>query len=58
MLAFNQFVFCLLDQWHGLTIDDIRAMESSFKDEADKILMVSGIEERERPPSVVRSSDL
>lgn len=58
MLSFNQYVFCLLDEWHGLTIEDIRTMETRFKEDADKILKVSGIEDRERPPSVVRSSDL
>jgi hypothetical protein len=31
MLAFNQYVFCLLDQWHGLSIEEVRAREEEFR---------------------------
>lgn len=29
-------VFCWIDRWHGLTMDDIRAIEEKTKEELDK----------------------
>lgn len=29
-------VFCWIDKWHGLTMEDIRALEDKTKDELDK----------------------
>lgn len=35
LLYFRQ-VFCWIDKWHGLTMEDIRALEDKTKDELDK----------------------
>lgn len=35
MCYFRQ-VFCWIDRWHGLTMEDIRAIEEKTKDELDK----------------------
>ena len=56
MLDFNQYVYCLMDQWYGLTIEDIRAIEAEFRDEADRIVKYAGIEEREKTPSSTKSA--
>lgn len=29
-------VFCWIDKWHGLTMEDIRAIEEKTKEELDK----------------------
>lgn len=29
-------LFCWMDRWHGLTMDDIRALEAKTKEELDK----------------------
>lgn len=29
-------VFCWMDRWHGMTMDDIRALEEKTKEELDK----------------------
>lgn len=55
MLDFNQYVFCLLDRWYGLSLEDIRNIEADFKDEAERILSASLIEDRERTPTSIRS---
>lgn len=34
-LVFRQ-VFCWIDKWHGLTMEDIRAIEEKTKEELDK----------------------
>ncbi|XP_037892243.1 phosphatidylinositol transfer protein beta isoform isoform X1 [Glossina fuscipes] len=33
---FHRQVFCWMDRWHGLTMDDIRAIEEKVKEELDK----------------------
>lgn len=33
---FHRQVFCWMDRWHGLTMDDIRAIEDKTKEELDK----------------------
>ena len=35
-LLFNSQVFCWMDRWHGLTMEDIRAIEDKVKEELDK----------------------
>lgn len=32
----NRQVFCWIDGWYGLTMDDIRAIEDRTKEELDK----------------------
>jgi hypothetical protein len=32
---FHKLVFCILDEWHGLTMDDIRNMEDQIKKELE-----------------------
>lgn len=32
----NRQVFCWMDRWYGLTMDDIRAIEEKTKEELDK----------------------
>lgn len=34
---FHRQVFCWMDRWHGLTMEDIRAIEDSTKEELDKV---------------------
>lgn len=34
-LCYRQ-VFCWIDRWHGLTMDDIRAIEEKTKEELDR----------------------
>ncbi|RZF44190.1 hypothetical protein LSTR_LSTR003830 [Laodelphax striatellus] len=34
--TFHRQVFCWLDRWHGLTMDDIRAIEDKTREELDK----------------------
>ncbi|CRK98825.1 CLUMA_CG012024, isoform A [Clunio marinus] len=34
--TFHRQVFCWIDQWHGLTMEDIRAIEEKTKEELDK----------------------
>ncbi|CAH1719814.1 unnamed protein product [Chironomus riparius] len=34
--TFHRQVFCWIDKWHGLTMEDIRALEDKTKDELDK----------------------
>jgi len=35
--CFFRQVFCWMDRWHGLTMDDIRAIEDETKKELDKV---------------------
>lgn len=32
----NRQVFCWIDRWYGLTMDDIRAIEDKTKEELDR----------------------
>lgn len=34
--VFHRQVFCWIDRWHGMTMDDIRALEDKTKEELDK----------------------
>lgn len=34
--TFHRQVFCWIDRWHGLTMDDIRAIEEKTKEELDR----------------------
>uniref|UniRef100_A0A336K9M3 CSON004792 protein n=1 Tax=Culicoides sonorensis TaxID=179676 RepID=A0A336K9M3_CULSO len=34
--VFHRQVFCWMDRWHGMTMDDIRALEDKTKEELDK----------------------
>ncbi len=34
---FHRQVFCWIDRWHGLTMEDIRALEDVTKKELDKV---------------------
>ncbi|XP_055382916.1 phosphatidylinositol transfer protein alpha isoform isoform X2 [Condylostylus longicornis] len=34
--VFHRQVFCWMDKWHGLTMDDIRAIEEKTKEELDR----------------------
>lgn len=36
MSLLHSQVFCWLDHWHGLTMDDIRALEDKTKEELDQ----------------------
>ena len=36
LLNFHRQVFCWIDKWHGLTIEDIRKIEEQTKHELDK----------------------
>ncbi|CAH8515971.1 unnamed protein product [Schistosoma turkestanicum] len=42
-LNFNRQVFCWLDKWHGLSMDDIRAIENKTKEELDQQRLVGSI---------------
>lgn len=44
---FHQKLFCLLDEWFGLTIDDIRKLEQEAKEELDERLKNAQIEGKE-----------
>lgn len=35
-IFFYSQVFCWMDRWHGLTMEDIRAIEDKVKEELDK----------------------
>ncbi|VDP37381.1 unnamed protein product [Schistosoma mattheei] len=41
-LNFNRQVFCWLDKWHGLSMDDIRAIENKTKEELDEVCLFGG----------------
>lgn len=60
MLNLNQYVYCLLDKWHGLTIEDIRALEEEFKKESERIVKGARIVEREQDatPSSIGSAPI
>ena len=34
---FHRRLFCWMDKWHGLTIEDIRKIEEQTKEELDKL---------------------
>ena len=34
---FHRQIFCWMDQWYGLTIEDIRAIEEKTKHELDQV---------------------
>lgn len=34
---FHRQVFCWIDRWHGLTMEDIRAIEDNTKEELDRV---------------------
>lgn len=34
---FHRQVFCWMDRWHGLTMEDIRALEDNTKEELDRV---------------------
>uniref|UniRef100_T1INR0 Phosphatidylinositol transfer protein N-terminal domain-containing protein n=1 Tax=Strigamia maritima TaxID=126957 RepID=T1INR0_STRMM len=34
---FHRQVFCWMDRWHGMTMEDIRALEDKTKEELDKV---------------------
>lgn len=36
-LRFHKMLFTLIDEWYGLTMDDIRRMENALKDELDQV---------------------
>lgn len=36
MFVYCRQVFCWMDSWYGLTMDDIRAIEEKTKEELDK----------------------
>ncbi|KAA0185389.1 Phosphatidylinositol transfer protein beta [Fasciolopsis buskii] len=36
-LNFHRQLFCWMDKWHGLTMNDIRELEDKAKDELDKV---------------------
>lgn len=36
VLSIYSQVFCWLDLWHGLTMEDIRALEEKTKEELDR----------------------
>lgn len=40
---FHRQVFCWMDRWHGLTMEDIRAIEDKTKEELDKQRMVGEV---------------
>ena len=35
--SFHRQVFCWMDEWYGLTMDDIRRIEDETKKELDKV---------------------
>jgi hypothetical protein len=35
--GFCRQVFCWMDRWHGLTMEDIRAIEDKTKEELDEV---------------------
>ena len=38
---FHRQVFCWMDEWYGLTMDDIRRIEEKTKEELDKVSSLS-----------------
>ncbi|KDR20111.1 Phosphatidylinositol transfer protein alpha isoform [Zootermopsis nevadensis] len=40
---FHRQVFCWIDRWHGLTMEDIRAIEEKTKEELDKQRMIGEV---------------
>lgn len=51
-------MFCLLDGWHGLTIEDIRELEEAVKRELDQKLDKLGMKttDEEKAPGSIRST--
>lgn len=45
-LKFHQLLFCLIDKWTGLTMEDIRALEQKAKEDLDKQLDDMNMETR------------
>lgn len=33
----NRQVFCWIDKWYGMTMEDIRALEEKVREELDKV---------------------
>jgi len=42
-LNFHRQVFCWTDKWHGMTMDDIRALEDKTKEELEKQRMTGEV---------------
>lgn len=40
---FHRQVFCWIDRWYGLTMEDIRAIEDNTKEELDRVRRISSI---------------
>lgn len=40
MNNFYRQVFCWMDRWHGLTLQDIREIEEKTKEELDKVSLI------------------
>lgn len=43
-LQFNRQIFCSIDKWHGMTLDDIRKMEELVQEELKKSFQPKAIE--------------
>lgn len=42
-LNFHRDLFCWIDRWHGLTIQDIRELEEKTKRELDEVDIVRSL---------------
>jgi len=36
---FNRQVFCWMDRWHGLTLQDIREIEEKTREELNRVIL-------------------
>ena len=48
--SFHRQVFCWMDEWYGLTMDDIRRIEDETKQELDKVSLPPSLSFPLSPP--------
>jgi len=57
LTKFHKEIFCAIDRWHGLTMEDIRLLEDEVKDElARKMAMQEGLSEASTPAESIKST--
>lgn len=57
LTKFHKEIFCAIDRWYGLTMDDIRRLEAEIKEElARKMAMLEGLSGSPSPVESVKST--
>lgn len=57
LTKFHKEIFCAIDRWHGLSMEDIRVLEDEVKEElARKMAMQEGFSEASTPAESVKST--